>query len=116
MRVWAISIAGLFLAACETRQNTDSGVRAFMQTVAHDISQGRGRRRGTGIPLDERERDGPEFVVPRGRADKTHRGTVQLDRVTVGGQPVRAAVEVQHDQAARRMTEVMHPRHRLLPR
>jgi len=39
MRVWAISIAGLFLAACETRQNTDSGVRAFMQTVAHDISQ-----------------------------------------------------------------------------
>ncbi len=41
MRVWlwTFPVAGVFLVACGARQTTESGVRAFMQTVAHDVTQ-----------------------------------------------------------------------------
>ena len=70
--------------------------------------------------LDQGQADRAELVVPRrrtGEADDCAAGfrRAELDRVTVGGQPVHAAVQVQEHQPPRRVAEVVHPGHRLLP-
>src|SRR5258706_659102 len=64
--------------------------------------------------LDQRQRDRPELVVPGGGSGAANCRRTSVHRIAGLRQPVRAPVQVQHDEPARRMAEVMYPGNGLL--
>ena len=65
--------------------------------------------------LDHGQGHRPEFVVMHGRPQEAHGSPVELDRRARLGQLVRLAGQVQQHELARRLAEVVHAGHRLLP-
>src|SRR6266851_2338021 len=64
--------------------------------------------------LDQRQRDRPELVVPGGGSGEANCRRTTVHQIAGPRQPVRAPVQVQHDEPARRMAEVMYPGNSLL--
>src|SRR5215813_168163 len=54
--------------------------------------------------LDQRQRDRPELVMPGASAGEANRNLTGVNLITMPGQPVRTPVQVEHDEAARRVT------------